>query len=64
VRASMKQAETVGVEATPTLFINGEKMDGALPIADVRAALDRALRDANLPVPDHTAAAAPPPPSK
>lgn len=61
VKASMKQAETVGVEATPTLFINGEKMDGALPIADVRAALDRALRDANLPVPDHTASATPPP---
>jgi protein-disulfide isomerase len=60
VKASMKQAESVGVEATPTLFINGEKIDGAVPIGDVRAALDRALKDANLPVPAHPAAVAAP----
>ena len=60
VRASMKQAEAAGAEgATPTLFINGEKIDGAVPISQVRATLDRALKDANLPVPDHAAAAAP-----
>lgn len=58
VKASMKQAETVGVEATPTLFVNGEKMDGAQPISELRAVLDRALRDANLPVPEHPNAAA------
>ena len=58
VKASMKEAEGVGVEATPTLFINGEKVDGAVPISQLRAALDRALKDANLPVPEHTAAAA------
>jgi protein-disulfide isomerase len=60
VKASMKEAEGIGVEATPTMFINGEKIDGAVPISDVRAALDRALRDADLPVPVHTAAAAAP----
>jgi protein-disulfide isomerase len=62
VKASMKQAEAAGAEgSTPTLFINGEKIDGAVPISQVRAALDRALKDANLPVPEHpaTAAAAP-----
>jgi protein-disulfide isomerase len=63
VKASMKEAEGVGVEATPTLFIGGEKIDGAVPISEVRAALDRALRDANLPVPEHTPAA-PAPASK
>jgi hypothetical protein len=42
------------------LFINGEKIDGAVPISEVRAALDRALKDANLPVPEHTATAAAP----
>ena len=63
VKASMKEAEGIGVEATPTLFINGEKIDGAVPISQLRAALDRALKDANLPVPDH-AAAAPAPASK
>ncbi len=59
VKASMKQAESVGVEATPTLFISGEKMDGAQTIAEMRLALDRALKDANLPVPEHPAAPAP-----
>jgi protein-disulfide isomerase len=56
VKASMKEAEGLGVEATPTLFINGQKIDGAVPISEVRAALDQALKDANLPVPDHSAA--------
>jgi len=46
------------VEATPTLFVNGEEMDGAIPIADVRAALDRALVEAGVPVPVHAAASA------
>ena len=64
VKASMKEADGIGVEATPTLFINGEKVDGAVPISEVRAALDRALKDANLPVPEHTAAAAAAPASK
>jgi protein-disulfide isomerase len=64
VKASMKQAEEVGVDATPTLFINGEKIDGAQPIGTLRAALDQALKDENLPVPDHAATSAPPPASK
>ena len=64
VKASMKEADGIGVEATPTLFISGEKVDGAVPISQVRAALDRALKDANLPVPEHTAAAAAAPASK
>jgi protein-disulfide isomerase len=64
VKASMKEAEAIGVEATPTLFISGEKIDGAVPIGQVRAALDRALKDANLPVPEHAATAAAAPASK
>jgi len=58
VKASMKEADGIGVEATPTMFINGEKIDGAVPVSQVRAALDRALKDANLPVPEHVAATA------
>jgi protein-disulfide isomerase len=64
VKASMKEAEGIGVEATPTLFINGEKIDGAVPISQVRAALDRALKDASMPVPEHAVAAAAAPASK
>jgi protein-disulfide isomerase len=62
VKASMKEAEAIGVEATPTLFISGQKMDGAQTIAEMRTVLDHALKDANLPVPDHTAAAPAPAP--
>jgi len=53
VKASMKEAEAVGVEATPTLFINGERLNGAQTVGGLRAALDSALGDLNLPVPDH-----------
>ncbi len=53
VRTSMKEADGLGVNATPTLFINGQKIDGAVPISQVRAALDSALRDAGQPVPQH-----------
>jgi protein-disulfide isomerase len=62
VKASVKGADAVGVDATPTLFVNGEKIDGAVPPNEVRAALDRALKGANLPVPDHAAASVTPPP--
>jgi protein-disulfide isomerase len=53
VRASMKEADDLGVNGTPALFINGQKIDGAVPIGDLRAALDAALRDAGQPVPQH-----------
>jgi len=53
VRASMKEADGIGVSATPTLFVNGQKIDGAVPLSQVRAALDTALRDAGQPVPEH-----------
>lgn len=63
VRASMKEADSLGVSATPTLFINGQKIDGAVPISELRAALDTALRDAGQPVPVHIPSA-PAPASK
>jgi protein-disulfide isomerase len=46
VQASVREAEQIGVQATPTLFINGQKIDGAVPAEQIRAMLDRALRDA------------------
>lgn len=48
VKASLKEAESIGVEVTPTLFVNGEKVEGAVAPAQLRAALDRALKDADL----------------
>ncbi len=43
VRSSMQEGEKLGVEATPTLFINGERVAGALPEDELRAVIDRAL---------------------
>jgi protein-disulfide isomerase len=51
VRASMKEGDSLGVSATPVMFINGQKIDGAVPLPELRAALDRALKDAGVPVP-------------
>ena len=70
VRASMREGETVGVDATPAMFVNGQKLDGAVPADEVRLALDQALKDAGVAPPEHKPAAAeaktPPPaaPSK
>lgn len=57
VKASMKEGESVGVSATPTLFVNGQQIDGAVPISEVREVLDRALQQAGVPVPEHPAEA-------
>jgi protein-disulfide isomerase len=57
VKSSMKEADALGVTATPTLFINGEKVDGALPLSDLRAVFDRALQQAGVAVPAHNATA-------
>jgi protein-disulfide isomerase len=63
VKKSMKEAEDLGVNGTPTMFINGEKVDGAVPVSELRAALDNALKDAGQPVPAH-APSVPAPASK
>jgi protein-disulfide isomerase len=55
IKASLKEGDAVGVNATPTLFVNGEEMDGALPIAEIRAILDRALLQAGAQPPPHPA---------
>ena len=59
VKASIKEAETLGVSATPTLFVNGQEVDGALPISELRGVFDRALEQAGVPAPAHPAAPAP-----
>ncbi len=43
VSASLKQGEALGVDSTPALFINGEKLEGAYPIEDVYRMIDGAL---------------------
>jgi protein-disulfide isomerase len=58
VKASIHEGEGLGVEATPTMFINGDKVDGALPVGELRDVLDRALVQAGETAPVHPAAAA------
>lgn len=43
IKASMKIGEDLGIEATPVLFINGEKLEGAYPLTDVFRMVDQAL---------------------
>jgi len=59
VRASIKEADALGIEGTPYLFIDGEHVDGAQPVEQVWTLIDRALRAAGVEPPPH--AAAPPP---
>jgi len=43
IKESMKEAEDLGVSATPALFINGEKIEGAQPLEYVYRMIDGAL---------------------
>jgi len=56
IKASRHDAESVGVTATPTLFVNGQEMDGAVAASEVRAALNEALQQAGVSLPPHAEA--------
>ena len=43
VQASIHEAEVLGVDATPILFINGEKINGLVPVEFLDREIDRAL---------------------
>src|SRR5208282_1959991 len=59
VRASLKEGEELDLSATPVLFVNGQELEGAVPVSEIRAALDAALARAGVPVPKPVAAQAP-----
>jgi protein-disulfide isomerase len=46
IRAETKEADALGIEGTPALFVNGERIDGARPEEEVWMVIDRALRAA------------------
>jgi protein-disulfide isomerase len=46
VLADQREGREAGVRATPTFFINGRKIEGALPIETFREAVQQALREA------------------
>ena len=61
VLASAKEGVELGVDSTPTLFVNGEKLSGAVPLQALLPIINRALRSEGVSVP---AAAEPAPPAK
>jgi protein-disulfide isomerase len=57
VKASVNEAEGLSVEATPTLFINGQRVDGMVPPSQLYGMIDQALKDAGQAVPATATAA-------
>ena len=52
---SLKEAAALGLEGAPALFVNGERINGAVPEEQVWMAIDRALRAAGEQPPPRTA---------
>jgi protein-disulfide isomerase len=44
VRASAREADVLKIEGTPALFVDGERIDGAIPEEQLWLVIDRALR--------------------
>lgn len=63
VRASMKEGDQLGIDSTPSLFVNGERIVGAIPEDQVWMVIDRALRAAGEEPPPITPATAAPAPA-
>lgn len=63
VKASMSEGDTLGINATPTLFVNGERLEGALDADEVRAALNQQLLSAGIQPPAAAPVAAKPVPA-
>lgn len=57
VRASMQEAAALSISGTPVLFINGERIDGAVSINEIRIALNKALAESQEPATGQATAA-------
>jgi protein-disulfide isomerase len=64
VTASVKEGEALGVDGTPTMFVNGRSVNGARSAEEFRGVFDRALQQAGVPVPAHPATPPTPPEQK
>ncbi len=62
IDTARKVGDALHVDSTPSLFINGDKIDGAVPIDFIFGIIDNALRAENVtPPPPYVAPATPPP---
>ena len=43
IAADQQRASSAGVKATPTFFVGSDQIEGAVPLPEFRAALDKAL---------------------
>ena len=59
VKASVKEGESLGVSGTPTMFVNGQMIDGAQPASEFRALFDSALQQVVVPAPSSPTASGP-----
>jgi protein-disulfide isomerase len=59
VRASAREAESLKIEGTPAVFVDGERVDGAVPEEKLWLVIDRALRAAGQEPPSSAPPAAP-----
>lgn len=59
IKAEMKAGEKLGVDATPTFFVNGERWSGMLEEPQLWIMIDRALREQGITPPAAAPAAAP-----
>jgi protein-disulfide isomerase len=64
VWASAHEAEAMHIESAPAVFVDGERIDGAVPEDQVWMVIDRALRAAGVEPPPAPAPAAPAAPAK
>lgn len=60
VLASAKEAAALDLEGTPELYVNGERINGAVPQDELWTVIDRALRAEGIQPPAQTPAAAAP----
>jgi protein-disulfide isomerase len=60
IDASRKVGEALNIDSTPTLFINGDKIDGAVPVDFLFGEIDDALRAEGVKPPPPYVAPAPP----
>jgi protein-disulfide isomerase len=60
VRASLKDVNDLGLEGAPALYVNGERINGAVPEEQVWLVIDRALRAAGIEPPAQPALPAKP----